>query len=126
MSASNPTYTFAQGGKEKKERADEVGAAGSGPPFENPFASTHSLDENPFDDPTPTTNTFGQSQATLDRAAELDRRERELAAREQQVREQQERISRHGKNNWPPCTLPAFESLLLSLQLTFMLAQSTL
>lgn len=125
MSPSKHTYTFAQGGKEKKERADG-GAAGSGPPFENPFASTHSLDENPFDDPTPTTNTFGQSQATLDRAAELDRRERELAAREQQVREQQERISRHGKNNWPPCTFPAFESDLLSLQLTSMPSQSTL
>jgi len=83
----------------------------SGPPFENPFASTHSLDENPFDDPTPTTNNFGQSQVTPDRAAELDRRERELAAREQQVREQQERISRHGKNNWPPFYPLIFHSI---------------
>ena len=78
---------------------------GAGPPLENPFASTHSLDENPFDDPTPTTTNFGQP--TVDRAAELDRRERELAAREQQLNEQQERIRRHGRNNWPPCAFPS-------------------
>lgn len=74
-------------------------------PTENPFASTHSLDDNPFDDPTPTNQrTFAPPQP--DRTAELDRRERELAAREQALSERQAHLQRHGRNNWPPCKLP--------------------
>jgi hypothetical protein len=51
---------------------------------ENPFASTATLDDgNPFDDPTTATSTFHQQApgSAIDRQAELDRRERELAQR---------------------------------------------
>lgn len=61
---------------------------------ENPFASTHSLDANPFDDP-PADN-------PANRAAELDRRERELQAREQELNKKAEHIRTHGNKNFPP------------------------
>jgi len=75
---------------------------------ENPFASTHSLDENPFDDPTPTHDSF---KPPPDRAQELDRRERDLAAREETLRLEAERIRRHGRNNWPPFYPLIFHSI---------------
>ena len=53
---------------------------------ENPFASSHSLDTNPFDDPATTQQ---QSDATRleelrQREADLERRERELARGERE------------------------------------------
>jgi len=80
---------------------------------QNPFASTHSLDENPFDDPTPkhTQTTFGAPQPGLDRTADLDRRERELAAREEALKAEREHLRRHGRNNWPPFYPLIFHSI---------------
>jgi hypothetical protein len=66
---------------------------------QNPFASTHSLDQNPFDDPAPA------AAPATDRAAELDRRERELARRETELSQRAEHVRKHGRNNWPPCKL---------------------
>ncbi|KZV90407.1 scamp-domain-containing protein [Exidia glandulosa HHB12029] len=70
---------------------------------ENPFASTNSLDTNPFDDPTPTHSTFPTNvpAGTANRVEELERRERELAAREQEINRKQEHLRKHGRNNWP-------------------------
>lgn len=68
---------------------------------ENPFASNHTLDANPFDDPSDPVPT---SQA--DRLEELNRRERELQAREQELNKKAEHIRVHGRNNFPPCTFP--------------------
>jgi len=60
---------------------------------ENPFSSSHSLDTNPFDDPQPQAN----------RIADLERREREVAAREREVTAQAEHIRKHGViKNFPP------------------------
>jgi len=61
---------------------------------ENPFASTHSLDANPFDDPPP------ENKSRVDTLA---RRERDLERREQELNQRAEHIRRHGRNNWPPC-----------------------
>lgn len=77
-------------------------------PLENPFASTDSLDKNPFDDPG--VGTYSASTSTYDpslaaREAELRRREEDLRAREREVAQQQEAIQRRRKNNWPKCTL---------------------
>ncbi|KAH7107542.1 scamp-domain-containing protein [Auriculariales sp. MPI-PUGE-AT-0066] len=72
---------------------------------ENPFASTNSLDTNPFDDPTPTQPSFGQSgaapQRTAGRLDDIERRERDLEAREQALNSKQENLRKHGRNNWP-------------------------
>lgn len=73
---------------------------------QNPFASTHSLDTNPFDDPSVKTQ-------------DLDRRERDLERREQQLNEQAEHIRKHGRSNWPPC--PYFSSLSRSILMYFSL-----
>lgn len=75
-------------------------------PLENPFASTHSLDENPFNDPTPAATQPSYEQPTVDRTTELDRREAQLRQQEEQLRRDQEQVQnirRNGKNNWPPC-----------------------
>ena len=72
---------------------------------DNPFASTHSLDENPFEDPVSNSYT-GYNQNVNTRAAELDRRQAELDAREAQLRREQENLAnarKNGRNNWPPC-----------------------
>ncbi|KDQ11744.1 hypothetical protein BOTBODRAFT_35175 [Botryobasidium botryosum FD-172 SS1] len=61
---------------------------------ENPFASTHSL-ENPFDDPVP-------SRQEANRMEELSRRERDLEAREAALNQKAEHIRKHGRNNFPP------------------------
>ncbi|KAL4067958.1 scamp family-domain-containing protein [Scleroderma yunnanense] len=60
---------------------------------QNPFASSHSLDANPFDDPPP------EDKARLDNLA---RRERDLERREQELSQRAEHIRTHGRNNWPP------------------------
>jgi len=65
---------------------------------ENPFASTHSLDTNPFDDPAPQPRA---APATNNRLDDLARREQELAAREQELARKQEHLRKHGRNNWP-------------------------
>lgn len=61
----------------------------------NPFASTHSLDTNPFDDPPNTSH--------ANRLEELNRRERELQAREEEISRKAENLRRNGRNNFPPC-----------------------
>ncbi|KAF9075234.1 scamp family-domain-containing protein [Rhodocollybia butyracea] len=60
---------------------------------ENPFASSHSLDANPFDDPVAQVDPTALD-TIRQREAELDRRERELNARAEQIKH-------HGKSNWP-------------------------
>jgi len=61
---------------------------------ENPFASSHSLDANPFDDPAPSQADAARLEAIRQREADLERRERELSERAEQLKH-------HGKNNWP-------------------------
>lgn len=71
---------------------------------ENPFASTHSLDANPFDDPADFSTTASQS--NVSHTAKLDdirQRELDLERREQELANKQENIKRFGRNNWPPC-----------------------
>lgn len=64
---------------------------------ENPFASTHSLDANPFEDPpAPSANDATRLEQLRQRELDLERREREVTAKADQMR-------RHGRNNWPPC-----------------------
>ncbi|KAG6330457.1 hypothetical protein ID866_8632 [Astraeus odoratus] len=63
---------------------------------ENPFASSHSLDANPFDDAAPAQD---KTQARLE---DLERRERELQRREQEINQRAEQIRAHGRKNWPP------------------------
>ena len=63
---------------------------------ENPFSSTHSLDTNPFDDPTP-------DPAHVARMEELAQRERDLERRETELAQKADHIKRHGRNNFPPC-----------------------
>lgn len=62
---------------------------------ENPFASTHSLDTNPFDDPNP-------APAHAARMEELAQRERDLERRETELAQKTDHIKRHGRNNFPP------------------------
>ncbi|KAG8217726.1 hypothetical protein J3R82DRAFT_5885 [Butyriboletus roseoflavus] len=66
---------------------------------QNPFASAHSLDTNPFDDPSPKQNPQLQ---------DLDRRERDLERREQELNQRSEYIRKHGRSNWPPCQSSLF------------------
>ena len=66
---------------------------------ENPFASTHSLDTNPFDDP-------GPDPAQAARMEELAQRERDLERREAELTQKADHIKRHGRNNFPPCKSP--------------------
>lgn len=70
---------------------------------ENPFASTHSLDTNPFDDPP-------QQQVHAAREEELRRREADLQRRETELHNKSEHIRRHGRNNFPPCALQKIPS----------------
>lgn len=68
---------------------------------ENPFSSTHSLDANPFDDPTPSASAPKVDAARIE---ELERRERDLERREQELGQKADYIRKHGRNNWPPCS----------------------
>jgi hypothetical protein len=62
---------------------------------QNPFASTHSLDANPFDDDPPSTD------ANAARLEEIRQRELDLERREQALHQKAEHIRVHGRNNWP-------------------------
>jgi secretory carrier-associated membrane protein len=78
----------------------------------NPFASTHSLDTNPFDDPNPS---YTQSNAAeAQRLEELRRREEALNQREQDLNNRAEHIRKHGRNNWPFCVSYIYFSLAFS------------
>jgi secretory carrier-associated membrane protein len=73
--------------------------------YQNPFASTHSLDTNPFDDPPPQSASSIKSVSPEEaaRLAEIRRREEDLARRESELNNKAEHIRRHGRNNFPPC-----------------------
>ena len=64
----------------------------------DPFASTHSLDTNPFDDPPE-----GPQREGAARLEEIRRREEDLQRRETELNNKAEHIRRHGRNNFPPC-----------------------
>ncbi|KAK2466869.1 hypothetical protein APHAL10511_001127 [Amanita phalloides] len=66
--------------------------------YTNPFASTHSLDANPFDDPP-----AAPAQVEAPRSEDLRRREQDLERREDELNKKAEHLRRHGRNNWPPC-----------------------
>ncbi|KAI0065387.1 scamp-domain-containing protein [Artomyces pyxidatus] len=73
----------------------------------NPFASTTSLDTNPFDDPFAEHESVQQTpqyshELNASRAAELEQRERDLERRERELTQKAEHIRKHGRNNWPP------------------------
>lgn len=73
----------------------------------NPFASTHSLSEDPFADPGDSTPKFGgfnstSNVATLP-AVDLSQRERELNAREAALNQREQKLREGKKNNWPFC-----------------------
>ena len=72
---------------------------------ENPFASTHSLDVNPFDDPA-----AAQQSANATRLEEIRQRELDLERRERELAQKSEHIRKHGRNNWPPCEYRASSS----------------
>ncbi|KAJ3498553.1 hypothetical protein NLJ89_g10204 [Agrocybe chaxingu] len=72
----------------------------------NPFASTHSLDTNPFDDPPQRS-----SPAADARLEEIRRREQDLARREAELNNKAEHIRRHGRNNFPPFFPLIFHSI---------------
>ncbi|KAF8625824.1 hypothetical protein AX15_005204 [Amanita polypyramis BW_CC] len=67
--------------------------------YSNPFASTHSLDANPFDDPPAHPDPTPAEAAGLE---ELRRREQDLERREAELNKKTEHLRRHGRNNWPP------------------------
>jgi hypothetical protein len=74
----------------------------------DPFASTASLDLNPFDDPFPDQDSINKPsqnshEPAPSRATDLDRRERDLESRERELQQKAETIRKHGRNNWPPC-----------------------
>ncbi|KAL0946583.1 hypothetical protein HGRIS_012785 [Hohenbuehelia grisea] len=75
---------------------------------QNPFASTHSLDTNPFDDP-PAQSASHQAEAA--RLEELRRREQDLERREQELNAKADHIRAHGRNNWPPFFPLIFHSI---------------
>ncbi|KAI0035913.1 scamp family-domain-containing protein [Vararia minispora EC-137] len=70
---------------------------------QNPFASSASLDKNPFDDPfADTTPSATVYPGTTVRQADLDQRERDLERRERELQQRSEHIRKHGRNNFPP------------------------
>jgi len=83
---------------------------------ENPFASTHSLDANPFDDPVPLSEHASPipsypSPQHAARLEEIAQRERDLERREQELSHKAEHIRRFGRNNWPPFYPLIFHSI---------------
>ncbi|KAH9996796.1 scamp family-domain-containing protein, partial [Russula vinacea] len=73
----------------------------------DPFASTASLDVNPFDDPFPDQDSINKPsqyshELAASRVANLDSRERDLERRERELQQKAETIRKHGRNNWPP------------------------
>ncbi|KAI0054137.1 scamp-domain-containing protein [Auriscalpium vulgare] len=82
----------------------------------NPFASTASLDTNPFDDPFADQASQHQTpqyahELNASRAADLERRERDLERREQELSQKADHIRTHGRNNWPPFFPLIFHSI---------------
>ena len=78
--------------------------------MENPFASTHSLSENPFDSPEDNASTsyapnYSQAErAELDaRKAALDQQEARLKQQQQELASKAENLRLHGNKNWPFC-----------------------
>ncbi|KAF7792962.1 hypothetical protein EIP86_004065 [Pleurotus ostreatoroseus] len=64
---------------------------------ENPFASTHSLDTNPFDDPIAKSAASSTSKVNATRLEELEQRERDLERRETELNQRAEYIRKHGQ-----------------------------
>ncbi|KAG2020232.1 hypothetical protein CC2G_005597 [Coprinopsis cinerea AmutBmut pab1-1] len=84
----------------------------SGYNTQNPFASTHSLDTNPFDDPTPQAQPPSfPSPSDAARLEEIRRREQDLERREAELNNRAEHIRRHGRNNFPPFFPLIFHSI---------------
>ncbi|GLB34902.1 putative SCAMP family protein [Lyophyllum shimeji] len=75
----------------------------------NPFASTHSLDTNPFDDPSPYQSQPSAAEAS--RLEEIRRREADLERREQELNAKADNLRHHGKANWPPFFPLIFHSI---------------
>ncbi|KAJ7905561.1 scamp-domain-containing protein [Mycena olivaceomarginata] len=75
-------------------------------PHQNPFASTHSLDTNPFDDPTPT-----HQSADSHRLDQLRQRELDLERREQELAAKADNLRKNGRSNWPPFFPLIFHSI---------------
>ncbi|KAH9946092.1 scamp-domain-containing protein, partial [Epithele typhae] len=73
---------------------------------ENPFASSHSLDANPFDDPA-----ASQQASNTARLEEIRQRELELERRERELAQKSDHIRKHGRNNWPPFFPLIFHSI---------------
>ncbi|KAF5330893.1 hypothetical protein D9619_005634 [Psilocybe cf. subviscida] len=72
---------------------------------QNPFASTHSLDTNPFDDPSTQHQSpypGSASAAEASRLEEIRRREQDLERREAELAAKADHLQRHGKKNFPP------------------------
>lgn len=78
----------------------------------DPFASTASLDVNPFDDPFADQDSISKPsqqhshELAASRVADLDRRELDLDRRERELHQKAETIRKQGRNNWPPCEYP--------------------
>ena len=77
----------------------------------DPFASTASLDVNPFDDPFADQDSVNKPspyshELAASRVADLDHRERDLERRERELQQKAEPIRKHGRNNWPPGDYP--------------------
>jgi hypothetical protein len=68
---------------------------------QNPFASTHSLDTNPFDDPVQSSSSLPNDTRDA-RLEQIGQRERDLERREQELNAKAEHIRTHGRSNWPP------------------------
>ncbi|TFY72661.1 hypothetical protein EVG20_g331 [Dentipellis fragilis] len=77
----------------------------------NPFASTNSLDTNPFEDPFADQTSQYSHDATAARQAELTQRELDLERRERELNNKAENIRKHGRNNWPPFFPLIFHSI---------------
>ncbi|KAF8964054.1 scamp family-domain-containing protein [Flammula alnicola] len=76
---------------------------------QNPFASTHSLDTNPFDDPPQQSASAASAEAA--RLEEIRRREQDLERREAELNNKADHIRRHGRNNFPPFFPLIFHSI---------------
>ncbi|KAG6851023.1 Protein phosphatase PP2A regulatory subunit B [Arthromyces matolae] len=93
---------------------------------QNPFASTHSLDTNPFDDP-PNQHQPQPTPADATRLEEIRRREADLERREEALNAKADHIRRHGRNNWPFYEIPeASQPLITRLYQLWLVLLATL
>ncbi|KAF6765254.1 scamp family-domain-containing protein [Ephemerocybe angulata] len=76
---------------------------------QNPFASSHSLDTNPFDDPPQQSS--GYAAAEQARLEEIRRREQDLERRESELNTKADNLRRNGRNNFPPFFPLVFHSI---------------